>query len=335
MASRGACWWIVAGLIALGCGSGGPVHVGTGGQAGGGRGGQAGGAASGGARAGAGGASGGTAGTSAGGAVGGGAAGTSAGGASGGAAGTSAGGASGGAAGTSAGGAAGTGGGAGVGGGAVGGGAAGAGAAGVGGGEATCLPVDAGVPDAAAACSVSCASDRVCAHTHCGPTTCDVCVSPGPSCMPDSGLCDATHRCCSGAPCCGGVCGRLQSPVSPRRSHRLQHHHRLLRQPQLQQLQPGRRGRRRGPESLSQRRLPIRAGLRRRALRRIQGVQASRDDRARPWGVLFGRERPPDGLSLWDLPLNDEAERQLRSWAVVRSEVAKSVSPAGDRLAAP
>src|SRR5262249_32589240 len=28
-----------------------------------------------------------------------------------------------------------------------------------------------------------------------------------PACMPDHGLCDATHPCCSGVACTGGLCG--------------------------------------------------------------------------------------------------------------------------------
>jgi hypothetical protein len=28
-----------------------------------------------------------------------------------------------------------------------------------------------------------------------------------PACMPNGGLCDQGHKCCSGAPCCNGFCG--------------------------------------------------------------------------------------------------------------------------------
>jgi hypothetical protein len=77
---------------------------------------------------------------------------------------------------------------------------------------ATCLLADAGAPDGPA-CNLSCPSGQVCAPGYSiqgGITVADdQCVNSGPSCVPDSGLCDATHHCCSGAPCCGGVCGGL------------------------------------------------------------------------------------------------------------------------------
>ena len=55
-----------------------------------------------------------------------------------------------------------------------------------------------------------CDASLVCYQGFCVPPFDGGAPSPpdaGPACMPNGGLCDKAHKCCSGAPCCGGVCG--------------------------------------------------------------------------------------------------------------------------------